>query len=152
VFPKMLKLSQTTQTSNLEVFSKDAAFATQNFNTAIDLTLFKPKDGQMYWTFSMPDRDPTSLFREEDLNIEYEADDPANVKQDLVIVVFNENVLSSFFAGAMSMSVIGIYVTIVYAVGNFLRIIFDRYSERVIYEELPNTEKLFEICEGIFIA
>jgi hypothetical protein len=100
----------------------------------------------------MPDRDPTSLFREEDLNIEYEADDPANVKQDLVIVVFNENVLSSFFAGAMSMSVIGIYVTIVYAVGNFLRIIFDRYSERVIYEELPNTEKLFEICEGIFIA
>jgi hypothetical protein len=100
----------------------------------------------------MPDRDPTSLFREEDLNIEYEAEDPANVKQDLVIVVFNENVLSSFFAGAMSMSVIGIYVTIVYAVGNFLRIIFDRYSERVIYEELPNTEKLFEICEGIFIA
>jgi len=106
----------------------------------------------MYWTFSMPDLDPTNLFREEDLNIIYEEDDPANVKQDLVIVVFNENVLSSFFAGAMSMSVIGIYVTIVYAVGNFLRIIFDRYSERVIYEELPNTEKLFEICEGIFIA
>lgn len=106
----------------------------------------------MYWTFSMPDLDPTNLFREEDLNIIYEEDDPENVKQDLVIVVFNENVLSSFFAGAMSMSVIGIYVTIVYAVGNFLRIIFDRYSERVIYEELPNTEKLFEICEGIFIA
>jgi hypothetical protein len=106
----------------------------------------------MYWTFSMPDRDPTSLFREDDLSIEYEANDSSNVKQDLVIVVFNQNVFSSFFAGAMSMSVIGIYVTIVYAVGNFLRIIFDRYSERVIYEELPNTEKLFEICEGIFIA
>jgi hypothetical protein len=100
----------------------------------------------------MPDRDPTSLFREDDLSIEYEANDSSNVKQDLVIVVFNQNVFSSFFAGAMSMSVIGIYVTIVYAVGNFLRIIFDRYSERVIYEELPNTEKLFEICEGIFIA
>ena len=52
----------------------------------------------------------------------------------------------------MSMSVIGIYVTIVYAAGRFLRIIFDRYSERVIYEELPETQKLFEICEGIFIA
>jgi len=106
----------------------------------------------MYWTFSMPDRDPTSLFREEDLSLEYESNEPAAIKQDLVMVVFNETVLSSFFAGAMSMSVIGIYVTIVYAVGNFLRIIFDRYSERVIYEELPNTEKLFEICEGIFIA
>jgi len=41
----MLKLSQSTSTADLEVFSKDAAFAAQNFNTAIDLTLFKPKDG-----------------------------------------------------------------------------------------------------------
>jgi len=45
-----------------------------------------------------------------------------------------------------------VYVTIVYAVGRFLRIIFDRYSERVIYEELPETQKLSEIIEGIFIA
>ena len=29
---------------------------------------------------------------------------------------------------------------------------FDRYSERVIYEELPDTERLREICEGICIA
>ena len=52
----------------------------------------------------------------------------------------------------MSMSVIGIYVTIVYAVGRFLRLMFDRYSQRAMYEELPETQKLFEICEGIFIA
>jgi hypothetical protein len=56
------------------------------------------------------------------------------------------------FAGAVSMSVVGIYVTIVYAVGRFIRLMFDRYSEKVIYEELPDTEKLREICEGIFIA
>lgn len=101
----------------------------------------------------MPDADPTSLFQEQDQSIEYETEETTDeVKQDLVIIVFNEEVLSSFLQGAMSLSVIGIYVTIVYAVGNFLRIIFDRYSERVIYEELPNTERLFEICEGIFIA
>ena len=46
----------------------------------------------------------------------------------------------------------GLYVTLVYAVGSFLRIMFDRYSERVIYEELPDTERLREICEGICIA
>jgi len=67
-------------------------------------------------------------------------------------VVYNDTVISNFLAGAMTMSVIGVYVTIVYAVGRFLRIIFDRYSQRILYEELPNTEKLFEICEGIFIA
>lgn len=67
-------------------------------------------------------------------------------------MVYNDTVISNFLAGAMTMSVIGVYVTIVYAVGRFLRIIFDRYSQRILYEELPNTEKLFEICEGIFIA
>jgi len=55
-------------------------------------------------------------------------------------------------SGGSSLSVVGAYVTIVYAVGSFLRIFFDRYSEKVIYEELPYPEKLFEICEGIFIA
>lgn len=66
--------------------------------------------------------------------------------------MYNDAVMSNVFTSLVSMSVIGIYVTIVYAVGRFLRIIFDRYSERVIYEELPETQKLFEICEGIFIA
>jgi len=60
--------------------------------------------------------------------------------------------MNSALGAIMSMSVIGIYITVVYAAGRFLRIIFDRYSERVIYEELPETAKLFEICEGIFIA
>jgi len=151
VFPKLLKLGEKSHSSNLEVFSKDPAYA--DLNTGIELTLFRPLDGQMYWTFSMPDEDPSALFKEADASIEYEgADTDTDQKQDLVVVVFNENVMASFFQGAMTMSIIGIYVTIVFAAGNFLRIMFDRYSERVIYEELPNTERLFEICEGIFIA
>jgi len=76
----------------------------------------------------------------------------AGFGDDLVLLIYNESVMSNVLSSVMNMSVIGIYVTIVYAVGRFLRIIFDRYSERVIYEELPETGKLFEICEGIFIA
>lgn len=77
---------------------------------------------------------------------------PTKKSRDYKVVVYNDLVINSVFAGAVSMSVIGIYVTIVYAVGRFIRLMFDRYSEKVIYEELPDTEKLREICEGIFIA
>jgi hypothetical protein len=77
---------------------------------------------------------------------------PFTKSRDYKVVVYNDLVINSVFAGAVSMSVIGIYVTIVYAVGRFIRLMFDRYSEKVIYEELPDTEKLREICEGIFIA
>lgn len=72
--------------------------------------------------------------------------------EDLVLLLYNEAVMGSLMTSFASMSVIGVYVAVVLAVGRFLRVLFDRYSQRVIYEELPNTEKLFEICEGIFIA
>ena len=73
-------------------------------------------------------------------------------QKDLVIVLYNDSVLSNFLSSAVTVSVVGVYVTVVYAVGRFLRLIFDRYSQRILYEELPETEKLFDICEGIFIA
>jgi hypothetical protein len=56
------------------------------------------------------------------------------------------------FSSSTSFSVIGLYVTIVYAISAFIRLIFDRISQRVIYEEMPDPDKIFEICEGIFIA
>jgi hypothetical protein len=56
------------------------------------------------------------------------------------------------FGDAGSIGVVGLYVGIVYALGMSLRAVFDRYSEVVIYEELPDTEKLREIIEGIDIS
>ena len=72
--------------------------------------------------------------------------------KDMVLVVYNEEVIGSLFGSALQLSVVGLYATIVIAIGRFLRLIFDRMSQRMIYEEMPDTEKLFEICEGIFIA
>ena len=63
--------------------------------------------------------------------------------------------ISSFFGfnsdGSMPLSIIGIYATLVYTVGKFVRIFFDKISQRVIYEEMPNPDDLFELCEGIYI-
>lgn len=72
--------------------------------------------------------------------------------RNLVMVVMNDEVIGSLFGNALNLSVVGLYATIVIAIGRFIRLIFDRISQRVIYEEMPNTEHLFEICEGIFIA
>ena len=69
-----------------------------------------------------------------------------------MILLFNEQVIGPFFGNAVQLSVLGLYATIVIAIGRFIRIIFDKVSQRVMYEELPNTKQLFEICEGIFIA
>jgi hypothetical protein len=51
----------------------------------------------------------------------------------------------------MPLSIIGLYATLVLAVGKFVRIVFERISQRVIYEEMPDPRTLFELCEGVYI-
>lgn len=70
----------------------------------------------------------------------------------LELTVLSEKVVSSMFGTANAIGVVGLYVGLVYAIGSSLRVVFDRYSEQVIYEELPNTESLREIIEGIDTA
>jgi len=56
--------------------------------------------------------------------------------------------------GALStnMSIIGIYATFVLAVGRFLRFTYDKISTRVMFEEMPETHELFDLCQSIYIA
>lgn len=74
---------------------------------------------------------------------------------EIVFVLINDDVVSSFFGfnsdGSMPLSIIGIYATLVLAVGRFVRVFFDRLSQRVIYEEMPEPNDLYELCEGIYI-
>ena len=46
----------------------------------------------------------------------------------MVLVLYNEEVIGSLFGSALQLSVIGLYATIVIAIGRFLRLIFDRIS------------------------
>lgn len=145
LFPKLLRAGQTAETSYVDVTKNEVNSETAKDYVSVDLNLHRSKDGTMFWTFkivedSQPDKD---LYTDKQ---------KSNYGNDLVVVIYNDMVMSAAFSAIMTMSVIGVYVTLVYAVGRFLRIIFDRYSQRVIYEELPETQKLSEIIEGIFIA
>eukprot|EP01017_Pseudomicrothorax_dubius_P009122 TRINITY_DN13051_c0_g1_i2.p1 TRINITY_DN13051_c0_g1~~TRINITY_DN13051_c0_g1_i2.p1 ORF type:complete len:122 (+),score=23.28 TRINITY_DN13051_c0_g1_i2:95-460(+) len=75
--------------------------------------------------------------------------------QDNAISMFlvSDQVVGSFLSkNGMELSVVGLYVTIVLAIGRFVRLIFDKISQRVIYEEMPRTTDLMEFCDGIYIA
>jgi len=130
----MIRLDSTNAAQSLDVESMESDY---NEMASATLILHRGNSMNLYWTFA-----PT-------LENSYDTTD------DLVyleVTVLNEDVVSSVFGDAGSISVIGLYVGIVYTAGSVLRIIFDRYSELVIYEELPDTEKLREIIEGIDIA
>ena len=109
------------------------------------LTLNKVNEDELYWTFKIANKDKQGPFGKT-------VNDNDNSSDDMILIIYNEEVIGSLFGNALQLSVVGLYATIVIAIGRFIRLIFDRISQRVIYEEMPNTEQLFEICEGIFIA
>jgi len=51
-----------------------------------------------------------------------------------------------------SLTIIGIYVTVIYTIGRVLRLYFQDRSKFVLYEELPDTQLLLDLCNGIYIA
>jgi len=137
LFPKLLRLGSTSQSHFLTVQN-----ATQMDDfTMAGLKLHRESENstELYWTIEISKEDMKGPFEAEDT-------------EALVMIVQNDEVIGSLFGSALQLSVVGLYATIVIAIGRFLRIIFDRISQRAIFEEMPNTDQLFEVCEGIFIA
>lgn len=43
-------------------------------------------------------------------------------------------------------------VSVVFVVGRFLRLVVDKISQRIIYEDMPFVEALVNLCNAIYIA
>jgi hypothetical protein len=48
----------------------------------------------------------------------------------------------------LSIGIVTVYITIVYAIGRFLRIVFDKESLRVIYLEIPRPDDFLDLAKG----
>ena len=129
----MLRLNKGKTSESLNIINGTGP---TNYYSDVDLTLKRGATGNFYWTFAPA----TDNSYKESQNGGFE------------VLLYNESVVKSMFFDSVSFSVIGLYTIVMYALGSMLRSVFDRISERVIYENLPNTERLREICEGIFIA
>ena len=73
-----------------------------------------------------------------------------NSEDNMIFYAFNEKTAGSFFGTDLGdLGVITIYATFVYAIGTVLRSVFDRRSQRIIYEEIPETRDIMELMEGM---
>jgi hypothetical protein len=140
--PKILHLGTTSSVEQIALNPESRGDPLTSFK----LTLVKPTKGvhrNLNWRFNI---DPSKLQKP------FKKEQGTSDSNDAVIVVYSDGVIDGMFASALSMSVISLYITVVYTIGKVVRTVFERFSEHVIYEELPDTEKLREILEGIGIA
>jgi hypothetical protein len=71
-----------------------------------------------------------------------------NYKSGIQFYTFNDLVSPT----SQSYDVLTFYITFILIIGKFIRSIISGEAERVIYTEMPNPNKLLNLCEGIKIS
>ena len=57
-----------------------------------------------------------------------------------------------FLKTALFCSIIGLYVGFVWLVGKFVRLFFTSISYRIMFDEMPNVDKVLKLCLDIFMV
>lgn len=73
-------------------------------------------------------------------------------KRTVQFVSINAEILTGIVSTITSSGIIGFYVSIVLAVGRFLRIALTNLSHKPIYEDMAECEELLSFCMDIYIA
>jgi len=104
------------------------------FSTDVALTFVNSGEGR-YWqlTNQSPEYSNSIVF---------------DAGKEVVILTGSEKAMASILSSIGSLGIIGFYVTITLAVGRIVRGMFDKSSQNVIYEELPEPNDLLELCDG----
>ena len=63
----------------------------------------------------------------------------------------DENRIGALFISSFS-RIIGLYVSLVLVVGRFVRLFFSGISYKIMFEELPNVDKILKLCLEVYLA
>ncbi|XP_038069758.1 piezo-type mechanosensitive ion channel component 1-like isoform X2 [Patiria miniata] len=71
---------------------------------------------------------------------------------EMVIYTLNDRVASELFAPLAGYGIIGLYVSLVLVVGRFVRMMFSGVSTKIMFNELPNVDRIVKLCLDIFLV
>ncbi len=133
LFPRFLSITRLPYTMLLGTGSVINNW--MPFSTDVELTFVNDATKGRYWqlTNKSPEGSNSILF---------------GAGKEVVIVTGSEKAMASILSSIGSLGIIGFYVTITLAVGRIVRGMFDKSSQNVIYEELPEPNDLLELCDG----
>ncbi|XP_053092056.1 piezo-type mechanosensitive ion channel component 2 [Pangasianodon hypophthalmus] len=79
-------------------------------------------------------------------------DHPITRCQNIEIVVFNDKVSPSSLGFLAGYGIVGLYMSVVLVIGKFVREFFNGISRSIMFEELPNVDRVLKLCTDIFVV
>lgn len=61
-------------------------------------------------------------------------------------------IVGGLFLLALSFSIMGLYASVVLVIGKFVREFFSGISHSIMFEELPNVDRILKLCTDIFLV
>lgn len=71
--------------------------------------------------------------------------------RNLNFIVISNKIFAGPLMG-LSYSIVAIYITVIFTIGQFVRMAFGNQVQRIAIDDLPNANKLMQITEGVYIA
>ncbi|XP_027706364.1 piezo-type mechanosensitive ion channel component 2-like [Vombatus ursinus] len=72
--------------------------------------------------------------------------------RDLEIIIYNDKVSPQSLGFLAGYGIVGLYVSVVMVIAKFIREHFNGISRSIMYEELPNVDRILKLCTDIFLV
>lgn len=73
-------------------------------------------------------------------------------EKEIVIITLNERTASQLLAPLAGYGIIGLYVSLVLVIGRFVRMMFSGISYTIMFDELPNVDRILKLVLDIYLV
>ncbi|XP_072135580.1 piezo-type mechanosensitive ion channel component 2-like [Mobula birostris] len=71
---------------------------------------------------------------------------------NMQLIIFNDKVSPSSLGFLAGYGIVGLYMSVVLVIGKFVREFFNGISRSIMFEELPNPDRILKLCTDIFLV
>ncbi|KAH1182432.1 hypothetical protein KIL84_010186 [Mauremys mutica] len=72
--------------------------------------------------------------------------------KNVELIIYNDKVSPSSLGFLAGYGIVGLYMSVVLVIGKFIREFFNGISRSIMFEELPNVDRILKLCTDIFLV
>ncbi|KAM9791110.1 piezo-type mechanosensitive ion channel component 2 isoform 5-T6 [Syngnathus typhle] len=136
IFPRYIRAPSDSDAKPVEQLNKDEKM----WNISVSLRQVKTTHRQLqeWWIVNQTERGPIKKSQNHDACLE--------------LYVFSDQVSPPSLGFLAGYGIMGLYASVVLVIGKFVREFFSGISHTIMFEELPNVDRILKLCTDIFLV